>query len=134
MSVRTLEVAVEREGKWWVFDIPELGTGGQAHSLAEVDDEAQGVAAMWLDVEPESIAVDVTVHAPDFALAEWEAAERDEREARDAQARAAARRRAVVQELRAQKYSAPDVGRVLGITKQRVYQLEKSEAREKIAG
>jgi len=132
MSVRTFEVVVEREGKWWVFDIPELGTGGQAHSLAEVDFEAQGVAAMWLNVEPDTIAVDVTVKAPEHALAEWQAAERDEREARDAQARAGARRRAVIQELRAAKYSAADVGRVLGISKQRVYQLEKSEAREKV--
>lgn len=132
MSVRTFEVVVEREGKWWVFDIPELGTGGQAHSLAEVDFEAQGVAAMWLNVETDTIAVDVTVKAPEHALSEWQAAERDEQEAREAQARAGARRRAVVQELRAQNYSAPDVGRVLGISKQRVYQLEKSEARETV--
>lgn len=135
MSARTFEVTAEREGKWWVFEIPELGTGGQARSLAEVDDEAQGVAAMWLDVEPETVAVTVAVKAPEHALAEWRAAEHDEQEAREAQARAAARRRAVVRELREQQYSAPDVGRVLGITKQRVYQLEKaaSEASEKVA-
>lgn len=128
MSVRTFQVTAERDGKWWVFEIPELGTGGQAHSLAEVDFEAQGVAAMWLDVPPDEIAVAVTVRGPEHALAEWAAAEREEQEARAAQARAAERRRAVVRELREQKYSAPDVGRVLGITKQRVYQLEKRKA------
>lgn len=135
MSARTFKVEVEREGRWWVFEIPELGTGGQAHNLAEVDYEAQGVAAMWLDVSPETIAVDVTVTAPADALAEWEAAERDEQEARDAAVRAAERRRAVVRELRAQKISAPDVGRVLGISKARVYQLEKtmSEVAGKVA-
>lgn len=127
MSVRTFEVTVEREGRWWVFAIPELGTGGQARNLAEVDEEAQGVAAMWLDVSPATVAVNVTVHAPQHALTEWAEAERDEQAAREAQARAAERRRAVVRELREQKISAPDVGRVLGITKQRVYQLEKSE-------
>lgn len=125
MSARRFEVTVEREGTWWVFAIPELGTGGQAKNLGAVDFEAQGVVAMWLNVSPETVAVDVTVHGPTHALEEWAAAERDEEEARNAQARAAERRRAVVRELRAQRFTAPDVGRVLGISKQRVYQLEK---------
>lgn len=135
MSAQTFEVTVEREGAWWVFEIPELGTGGQARTLAEVDDEAQGVAAMWLNINPEAVVVNVTVKGPAHALEEWAAAERDEEAAREAQARAAERRRAVVRELRAQRFTAPDVGRVLGISKQRVYQLEKpaSEASEKVA-
>lgn len=124
--MRIFAVVVEREGRWWVFAIPELGTGGQARNLAEVEREAQGVVAMWLDVSPAEVIVDVTVQGPAHALAEWAAAERDEEEARQAQARAAARRRAVVRELRDQRYSAPDVGRVLGISKQRVYQLENA--------
>lgn len=125
MDVRTFDVTVEREGRWWVFAIPELGTGGQAHSLAEVEHEAQGVAAMWLDVEPETVAVHVQPAAPADALSEWQAADQDEAAARDAQARAAARRRAVVVKLRKAGYSAADAGAVLGITKQRVYQIEK---------
>lgn len=139
MSARTFEVTVEREGTWWVFEIPELGTGGQARNLAEVDYEAQGVAAMWLNVSPETVAVNVTVKGPEHALSEWAAAERDEQEARIAQARAAERRRSVVRELRGQ-LSAPDVGRVLGISKQRVYQIEKTAdegkaiAGQKVAG
>jgi len=128
MTERTLDVVVTREGRWWVFEIPELGTGGQARTLAEVDPEAQGVAAMWLDVKPETVAVSVSVTMPENALAEWAAAERDEEQARQAQARAAGRRRAVVRQLRAQGYTAPDAGRVLGISKQRVYQLEKNSA------
>lgn len=125
MDVQTFDVTVEREGRWWVFAIPELGTGGQARSLAEVEHEAQGVAAMWLDVAPETVAVRVAPSAPADALDEWQAADRDEAAARDAQARAAARRRAVVVKLREAGYTAADTGAVLGITKQRVYQIEK---------
>jgi DNA-directed RNA polymerase specialized sigma24 family protein len=121
---RHYEVTVEREGRWWVFDIPELGTGGQARNLAEVSYEAQGVAAMWLDVPPETVTVNVTVKGHDVVLAEWTAAEHDEDEARQAQARAAERRRAVVHTLRAEGYTAADAGRVLGISKQRVHQIE----------
>ena len=123
MTTRHFDVTVEREGRWWVFEIPELGTGGQARSLAEVEYEAQGVAAMWLDVAPETVAVKVSVQAPAEALAEWEAADRDEAEARAAQASAAARRRAVVLQLR-KDMSAADAGAVLGISRQRVYQIE----------
>ena len=67
----------------------------------------------------------VAPSAPADALNEWQAADRDEAAARDAQASAAARRRAVVVKLREAGYTAADTGAVLGITKQRVYQLEK---------
>ncbi|MHB1235672.1 MAG: antitoxin HicB [Microbacteriaceae bacterium] len=128
MSKRTFEVVAERDGRWWVFDIPELGTGGQAHNLAEVEYEAQGVAAMWLNVEPATVTVTVAVKGQERTLTEWITAEHDEEEARRAQARAAARRRAVVRSLRAEGYSAPDAGRILGISKQRVYQIERADA------
>lgn len=132
MSKRTFEVKVEREGRWWVFDIPELGTGGQARTLDEVDYEAQGVAAMWLDVAPESVGVEVSVGGEAETMAEWAAAEVDEEEARKAQARAAGRRRAVVRRLRAEGYSAPDAGRVLGVTRQRIYQIERPAAKRRV--
>jgi len=125
MSVRTFDVSAEREGRWWVFTIPELGTGGQTRSLAELDSEARAVAAMWLDVEPDVVAVQVAVQAPAEALAEWEAAEREDAAARAQQTTAAIRRRAVVVQLR-KTMSASDVGTVLGISRQRVYQLERT--------
>lgn len=125
-ETRVYEVTAHREGRWWVFDIPALGTGGQARDLAEVEVEAQGVAAMWLDVEPHEVMVDVTVQGQAAVLAEWAAADRDEAAARRAQSQAADRRKAVVRSLRAAGWSAPDTGRVLGISKQRVYQLDKA--------
>lgn len=137
MGAREFEVTVERDGRWWVFEIPELRTGGQARNLADVEDEARGVIAAWMSIEEEkSFTVNVTVPGQAAVLEEWAAAQRDEEAAREAQARAAERRRAVVRELRVmQRFSVPDVGRVLGISKQRVYQLEKpaADAGEKIA-
>lgn len=127
-KTRNFEAVAERDGRWWVFEVPELGTGGQAHDLSEVEYEAQGVAAMWLDVQPETITVTVTVRGQDKALSEWAAADRDEKAARAAQANAAERRRAVVRSLRSAGWSAPDTGRVLGISKQRVYQIERATA------
>ncbi|MCL2490380.1 MAG: XRE family transcriptional regulator [Propionibacteriaceae bacterium] len=126
-SKQTYQVTAQREGRWWVFTIPDLGTGGQARNLNEVAYEAQGVAAMWLDIAPEDVAVTLSVVGEDAVLAEWAAAENDEQAARAAQARAAARRRAVVKGLRAAGWSAPDTSQVLGISKQRVYQIEHAD-------
>lgn len=129
-TTQTFAVNVEREGRWWVFDIPELGTGGQARSLHEVPYEAQGVAAMWLDVSPETVEVNVTITGQDQVLAEWRAAEHEEEAARRAQSAAAQHRRAVVRRLRAEGLTAPDTGQILGISKQRVYQIEKETFQE----
>lgn len=108
------------------FRNPELGTGGQARALAEIDQEAQGVAAAWLNLSPESIAIDMTIEGMSPVLEEWAAAEKDEQAARDAQARAAQRRRAAIRELRTGNYTGPEVAAILGISKQRVHQIEKS--------
>lgn len=54
------------------------------------------------------------------------AGNRQSQETQATHTQTADQRRAVVRDLRAQKYSAPDVSRVLGVSKQRVYQLEKA--------
>ncbi|WPF82615.1 antitoxin HicB [Sanguibacter sp. 4.1] len=131
MDKATYAVEVVRDGRWWVFEIPELGTGGQAMSLAEVEHEAQGVAAMWLDVPPESVSVDVSVRTPESVLAEWRQAALDEEQARAAQVQAAARRRAAVDALLEQGWTVIDTSYVLGISKQRVYQLSTVRDRER---
>ncbi|MDR1151260.1 MAG: hypothetical protein LBK72_02070 [Bifidobacteriaceae bacterium] len=127
MAPRRFDVVVRRDGRWWVFEIPELGTGGQARDLAEVEYEARGVAAMWLDVPPQTVGVIVSVEGQDEALAAWAAAQRAEVEGRRAQAAAAAQRHGVVAALRAAGYSALDTARLLGISKQRVYQIAPSK-------
>jgi len=60
-------VTAHREGRWWVFEIPELGTGGQTRTLDEVAQEAQRVAAMWLDVPSETVTVAVVTEGADDA-------------------------------------------------------------------
>lgn len=127
MSKRTYAVTVEREGRWWVFEIPELDTAGQARNLAEVPTEARGIISAWEQVPLESVEVSVTVKSAEDAQTEWQQAEAD---LAAAQARASARKRAVVVKLRSKGLTADDTGRVLGISKQRVFQIvnEKSRA------
>ncbi|MDO4055072.1 antitoxin HicB [Clavibacter michiganensis] len=128
MNVRTYEVTVEREGRWWLFRIPELDLVGQARKLAEVDYEARGIIEAMTDADFDLIATNVTVTPPDELWAAWKAAELEEAAARQAQADAAAHRREVVRKLRSTGVTAEEAGIVLGITKQRVFQLEKTPA------
>ncbi|SFS10726.1 hypothetical protein SAMN04487783_1452 [Agrococcus baldri] len=124
IAKRTLRVDAHREGRWWVFEMPEIEAGGQAASFAELAREAQGAAAAYLDVTPDSIDVDVHVQGLDDALRTWADGEAAEARARAAQAAAAAQKRDAIVTL-TQRYglSAIDAGRVVGISKQRVYQL-----------
>lgn len=123
---RTYDVTVEREGRWWVFEIPELDTAGQARNLAEVSDEARGIISAWEHVDIDSVAVSVTVKAAEDARTEWQQAEA---ELAAAQAHANDVKRAVVIKLRSKGLTADDTGRVLGISKQRVFQIEKDKTR-----
>jgi hypothetical protein len=127
MTTREYAVTVEREGRWWVFTIPELDTVGQARALSEVPFEATGIISAWQNVPMDDIAVNITVNGPETVLAEWAAAAQDDAAARMAQSRAASRRRGAVTALRQMGWTAADTGQVLGISKQRVYQIEKAD-------
>lgn len=122
---RTYDVTVEREGRWWVFEISELDTAGQARNLAEVADEARGIISAWEHVDIDTVEVSVTVKATEDARTEWQQAEA---ELAAAQARANEVKRAVVVRLRSKGLTADDTGRVLGISKQRVFQIEKAKS------
>lgn len=128
MVKKNFDVIVSRDGKWWVFDIPALGAAGQALKLSDVEFEAHDVVATWLNVDPKTVTVTVSVDGKAIAAARgaWEEAERVDEIAREKQEQAAAMRRQVIRELRDKNYSATDVGDLLGISRQRVYQLEKA--------
>ncbi|RLP06437.1 XRE family transcriptional regulator [Propionibacterium australiense] len=126
------EVIVHREvypeGSWWVFDIPALGAAGQTTRLADVAPESRSIIAMWDEDGPDEADVHVTVRLEGEAEARriWEQSEAEERAARAALDRAAARRREAVALLRdKQHYSAADAARVLGVSRQRIYQLSR---------
>lgn len=125
-ETRLFTVNAKREGSWWVFEIPELDTVGQAHKLSEVEFEARGIISAWEQIPMERVEVRVTSEAHRDVLYQWAVAMKDEEDARRAQDRAAYKRRTVVRTLRSTDLTATEVGVLLGISKQRVYQIEKA--------
>lgn len=121
---KTYQVRVRRDGKWWFFEIPEIDMSGQARRLADVENEAIDIIATWLQIDPETVAVALDVDVPVEVSETWREAKRLEVIARDENAAAARLAREAVKRLRDQGMSQADAGRLLGVTVQRVSQLE----------
>lgn len=121
----TYQVAASREGRWWLLDCGEHGAT-QALSLSSAVAEARDLIALVLDVDPDSVDVELTVHvsdALDLMIAQArEVAERAGSEQREA----AARSRAVVRALLDRGVTGADAARILKVSPQRISQLAKS--------
>lgn len=130
---KTYEATASREGKWWTFQIPELTSPapsggvviatGQARTLADLDQAAREVAALWLEIEEDQVQVNVSVTAPAAAAALWSTSAQREEDGRAALKESADLKREAVQALKAQGISQRDMARLLGVSTQRVNQL-----------
>lgn len=131
--VSTYDAVAYRDGKWWTFEIGELNAPspsgkrivamGQARTVAELDQAAREVAALWLDVEESDVAVTVTVKLPEDVARLWAASTEREEEGRQAVKEAARLKREAVRALTSQGISQRDTALVLGVSPQRVNQL-----------
>lgn len=127
-TTRRIEVTATREGEWWEIDLPEIGTRSAARKLSDVQRMAEEAAAVWLDVEPETLDVHVSVEMPEDVAAEWERARQKAERARADEAEAAALSRSVVRQLRASGYTYAEAAAMLGLSTQRVHQLAEAKA------
>lgn len=130
---RKVEAIARRDGGWWVFEIPELGADapngvfmrpfGQAKTAAKVAEEAQDVAALWEDGDPDDFEVTVRyVLSKDIEDARQRAEELEE-SGRAELDEAARLRREAVRAVLASNLSQVDAAAVLGMSRQRVQQL-----------
>lgn len=115
-----------RSGGWWAVEVPEVpGVFTQARRLEQVPGAVADAVAVMLEIAAESVEVTVapTLDAP------TEAAVRQAREAatsaRRAQELSSVSMRAAVAALR-EELTTRDAAAVLGVTQQRVSQLERS--------
>ena len=118
-----VEAIAIREGEWWEIDLPDIGTRSSARKLGDVQHMAEEAAAVWLDVEPDTLDVHVSVRMPEDVAKEWERARQKAESARAQEADAAALSRHVVHTLRANGYTYSEAAQMLGVSSQRVHQL-----------
>ncbi|GAA1772163.1 antitoxin HicB [Agromyces humatus] len=120
---KTYQVTASKDGRWWLVQVPELDTVGQARNAAEVEEVAREVIGLWLDLEPDTFDVAVSIEIPGEAREAWEEAKQRAAVAREENAAAAALARRAVASLRADGLTFKDAGVVLGLSAQRVQQL-----------
>ena len=136
--METYDVVAKFDGTWWTFEIGSLtspsgrGAGtqlvamGQSRQAKTVPQDARDLAALWTDQDPSQIDVIVTYENAELALGNVERAKRMEEEGRHLIQEASVLRRVAVKSLRASGLSQADAATILGISRQRVQQLESN--------
>jgi predicted RNase H-like HicB family nuclease len=124
-TVRPRYTAIaERDGAWWVISVPELpGVHSQARRLDRVEYMARDAISLMLEISGDSFDVEVrenhdppTQEVIDDIVAMREAVAAMRRDA-------AAKAREAVMALHRSGYPQRDIGRMVGISHQRVAQL-----------
>ncbi|WP_078309207.1 hypothetical protein [Mycobacterium sp. 96-892] len=57
--MRTYNIQVTRDGKWWMIHVPEIDQLTQARHEGEVEQMARELIASWLDTPMEDVAVQI---------------------------------------------------------------------------
>lgn len=123
MEVTTYRAQVSRDGKFWLVYIPEIDKYTQARNLGEVESMARDLIALWLEVEPATIAIHPEVELPAGVYEHLQWAEKYRAEAADSQAQAAKEYRLAAAELKSAGLTVRDIGKALRISHQRAQQL-----------
>lgn len=119
-----------RSGDWWAITIPQLpGAFSQCKRLDQVEAMAREVIALMLDCDPADVGdVEVDVQLADQLTDDLAALRRSERLADDARQAATHAQRRAAEQLRAAGLSVRDIGRLLGVSHQRVSQILARES------
>ena len=86
---------------------------------------SHALAVEKLGLAPDEVIVNLTINLPDDAAAKWHQTKEREREAHEAAAEASILSRQVVQGLKAQGLTLQDISELLGLSVQRVHQLNQ---------
>ena len=124
-EVLAFRVRAVRSGSWWAITVPELpGVFSQAKRLDQVETMAREAIAMMLEVDSDQIGkIEVDIVPPARAAALIGIMHDALATAREATDTAASARREAARVLRADGLPMRDVGRLLGLSHQRVSQI-----------
>ena len=104
------------------------GGSTQTRNLKDARAVAAEAIGLYLDVDESRVAVDLSIQLPRDVSSTWQKARDLEEESRKTSAEAARLSRAAVRTLRASGMSQRDTAEALGLSYQRIAQLEKQTA------
>lgn len=118
----------EREAGWWTVTVPEhRGLFTQARRLDQVCDLVCDAVGLWLEVDPATIEVQLDVKSFADDRRRWQVALDARSDALDRAEAATAESAEAVRALIGQGLTTRDVGMMLGISHQRVAQLNAAD-------
>lgn len=122
----TYTAVCRRSGDWWAISVREIkGVHTQVRRLDQAADMARDAIALMLDVDPANIHVEVEPEVPAPAVDALAA----RRAAREAERAAEISTAAAARQLLNEGYTIRDVGRLLGLSPQRISQLAPKATR-----
>lgn len=116
------KAVAHREGKWWAIEVDGVGWT-QARRLDEAEHMARGLVAATRNVDVDSVSVVVEPHVNDELDQLRARTVRLSHQAEESTAQAQAEKRRLIRELKAANLSARDIGRLAGVSHQRVSQV-----------
>jgi hypothetical protein len=126
----TYRVTAVRAGRWWQISVRELGSvHSQTRRLDMVESMARETIALALRAPEDSfdVAVQTDLSSLEGLQAPIEDALRAREAAEKAQEHASGAVRRAVREIRSAGYTARDAGMLLGLSNQRISQIEHEE-------
>lgn len=123
----TYRTTVRREGNWWIVAVEGVGVT-QVRRLEDVDDMARDLVVSMEDVDPDTIDLDVEVRVNDEVDQLRAEIERLAQEADRLARRAREGKAALMRRLHEAKLSVRDVGKLTGVSYQRVSQIIREPA------
>ena len=133
---RTFRALASRDGRWWFIQVPDdKALFTQVRRLDQAERMIREVIGLTLEV-PEG-SFDVVIEPQMESMGDLRVAIEDALRARqaaeDAQEASSAAMRRAVRELRSSGYTARDAGMLLGVSNQRISQIERSGGRKRTA-
>jgi hypothetical protein len=122
-ELKTYQVEVDRDGRFWHIHVPEVERSTQARTVREIEPMARNLIAIMEDTDPDSFELDVHLSLPEDVRLELDKAASLRETAAGAQSEAARLSRHAARRLHELGLPMRDIGKVLGISGQRVQQL-----------
>jgi hypothetical protein len=123
MTKKTWSVNVQRDGKFWLIQVPGLDGGSQGRTLAEVDEMSRDFIAAMTDSPESSFDIDVIIQLPADVVAHLAESERLREQAAIARSQSAEEARIAARLLKSSGLTVREIGRALKVSHQRAQQL-----------
>ncbi len=123
--MKTYDITVTREGKWWMIEVPAVDGLTQARRLSEIKAMAVSLIAVTLDVPASKVAVNIVAMNVDGTdlVQQRRQIDAERAAASEAELKAAALTVELVRKLDADHVPLRDIGEAVGVSFQRVHQL-----------